>query len=202
MLRAVMACSPSASSYSRSSFASSSKDSLPPKLSRPRSFESVAARVETASHSHGTSGVGEEGHDLPPDNASAARSPAGAPFPQPPSRPVAPPTHSASLHTEGEVVGVDELAINEWSLGGKLPPGTLGQSVGKMRSTINKYVERMVQNGWVASFRTPTIKALQRRLDNLCLSVSQSLHVELIDGHTQLKTRLVVLILLHKNLNS
>ena len=204
VLRAVMACSTPASSSSRSTGASSSKDSLPPKLSRPMSLESIDFAEEATSHSHGTSpaGVCEEGHSPPPDSAGAARSPAPAgPPPQPPSRPVAPSAQSASLHIEGEV-GVDEYAINEWSLDGKLPSGVLGNSIGRMRSTINNYVERMVQNGWVASFRTPTIKALQRRLENSTTAVSQSLHVELIDGHHQLTTRLVALLLLHKNLNS
>ena len=92
----------------------------------------------------------------------------------------------------------DELPIAEPGALGKLPSGNIFNSVGRIRVTINAYVEEMQSVGWYVGFKLPTTQALYRRLQNHYQGIMSCAHCDVQIGYKQVNARVCALIELHK----
>ena len=92
----------------------------------------------------------------------------------------------------------DELPIAEPGALGKLPSGNIFNSVGRIRITINAYVEEMQSVGWYVGFKLPTTQALYRRLQNHYQGIMSCAHCDVQIGYKQCRARVCAMIELHK----
>ena len=92
----------------------------------------------------------------------------------------------------------DELPIAEPGALGKLPSGNIFNSVGRIRITINAYVEEMQSVGWYVGFKLPTTQALYRRLQNHYQGIMSCAHCDVQIGYKQVSARVCAMIELHK----
>ena len=86
----------------------------------------------------------------------------------------------------------DELPIAEPGALGKLPSGNIFNSVGRIRITINAYVEEMQSVGWYVGFKLPTTQALYRRLQNHYQGIMSCAHCDVQIGYKQVSARVCV----------
>ena len=104
-------------------------------------------------------------------------------------------------HQDDDDDALDEsLPVNKFSLAEKLPAGQACAPLTRIRATVNSYVDRVVSPAWLASFKLPTVKALQRRLLQHESSIIGNFHTDLEISYRQLVGRIGALIDLHKSL--
>ena len=104
-------------------------------------------------------------------------------------------------HEDDDDDALDEsLPVNKFSLAEKLPAGQACAPLTRIRATVNSYVDRVVSPAWLASFKLPTVKALQRRLLQHESSIIGNFHTDLEISYRQLVGRIGALIDLHKSL--
>lgn len=86
------------------------------------------------------------------------------------------------------------------SIDHKFPSGNTGQSLTRMRTTINKYSKRLSQTHWYVTFKLPTLKALKSRLVAHDTKINQSCHVEMIAAYKSLVRRISSILGLFRSL--
>jgi hypothetical protein len=92
----------------------------------------------------------------------------------------------------------ESMPVNKYSLAEKLPAGQACAPLTRIRATVNSYVDRVGEPGWLASFKLPTVKALQRRLLQHESAIIGSFHTDLEIAYGQLVGRIGALIALQK----
>ena len=103
------------------------------------------------------------------------------------------------FHEDDDDDALDEsLPVNKFSLAEKLPAGQACAPLTRIRATINSYIDRVGSPGWLASFKLPTVKALQRRLLQHESSIIGNFHTDLEISYRQLVGRIGALIDLQK----
>ena len=63
----------------------------------------------------------------------------------------------SDVHDGDDSPDADELPSVESGALGQLPSGQIFLNVGRLRNTINAYVEEMQNVGWYVGFKLPTI---------------------------------------------
>lgn len=96
--------------------------------------------------------------------------------------------------------GSELVEVSQMSVDAAFPSGQLGTSLKRIRATINEYVSKMCSPRWYETFRTGTIKALERRLANHSAKVACEMHLDTITAFRQLSARIAALLALHKAL--
>lgn len=94
----------------------------------------------------------------------------------------------------------EDMPLNEASIEGTLPQGTVFGSIKRIRTTINMYAGHLASTGWHDLFKVPTMQALERRLKQHEQSVEGKFHLDVVISYRQLKQRVSSLILANKSL--
>ncbi|CAK0819050.1 unnamed protein product [Prorocentrum cordatum] len=92
----------------------------------------------------------------------------------------------------------DSDSLNKFSLTERLPKGQVYISFGRIRGTINQYVEALSHLGWLPDCRIQTVQALERRLNQHSSEISQQANVDIKTSFKQLSMRVETTIILFK----
>lgn len=95
----------------------------------------------------------------------------------------------------------EPVQLSPMSLNRRFPTGKLGQSLQRIRNTVNVYACR-TSVGWYYVFKVGTVKALERRFLGHEVAVAQSLHLDMIGAFRDLKTRIQSVIALWRSLGA
>ncbi|CAK0856992.1 unnamed protein product [Prorocentrum cordatum] len=89
-------------------------------------------------------------------------------------------------------------AVNKFSVDERLPKGQLFISIGRIRATINSYVECTGSLGWLPDFKVQTVQALERRLNQHKAEIEEQANVDIKVAFSQLSVRVSSLIQMFK----
>lgn len=90
--------------------------------------------------------------------------------------------------------------LSAMSLEKAFPTGDLGRSMGRIRQTINGYVQKLSAAGWYDEMNLATAKAVQKRLSEKRRKIDQSMNLELVAGWQDMRCRIKAYIGLYKDL--
>lgn len=98
------------------------------------------------------------------------------------------------------------ITIVPLSLGGAFPTiagnPTLAQSLTRIKSTVNSYVDSLGNEDWFDTYKTATMKALAGRLHKHKQTVADLLCIDIVTAYTDVVARLAALMSLYKALCS
>ena len=101
------------------------------------------------------------------------------------------------MHGATESEEFDELSVQ-----GKFPAGTTGNSLSRIRKTINEYAMKLTDTAdhkeWYPYFKTGTVKALERRFIQHETNVLSSMHIDTMKTFKVLVVRIQALLGRHR----
>lgn len=103
-------------------------------------------------------------------------------------------------HREATLRGYMTSEVPELSIQGQFCDPDIGPSLGTIRNTINSYAQRMCTIEWYSEFKSPTTKALQRRLMNYEGAVKASVDIDMLRAWDALRQRIAAVILSYRAL--
>ena len=91
-------------------------------------------------------------------------------------------------------------AMSELSFDGKFPVGQLGVGLTRMRSAINEYTDKLSEVHWYEQFKTGTVKALERRLNQHVHTVGSCMHIDVMEAYKSMRERVSALLGFYKSI--